>query len=395
MALWATHVASELRLQDVFEDPMPIKPVHVVHVVYRFAAGGLENVIVQLVNQLPTSGFRHTIVALTTMDDVFSKRIHAPHVQFIALNKGPGQPYRLYPQVFRLLRQLKPDVFHSCNIAALEFAPVAAAAGVPLRIHAEHGWDVADPDGSNRKYQLLRRLYQKFVHRFVVVSEQLREYLLAKIGIAAIRVDLIPNGVDLHVFRPATPEDTAPTGFPFNRAEHWTIGTVGRLEPIKNQMLLARAVVRVLQKYPGALPHLRVAIVGAGPLYADIQQLLKQSGESHRLWMPGVRADIPEILRSLDCFVLPSLAEGTSCTLQEAMATGLPLIATNVGGNPALLQGGKIGTLVPSDDVEAMADAIHAHYAKPVVNEAGRNAILTAYDLRDVIHRYHTLFTKV
>ena len=159
-------------------------------------------------------------------------------------------------------------------------------------------------------------------------------------------MSLIPNGVDLRTFRPIEHVDEAsvPDGWPFDRAQHWVVGTVGRQEPIKNQMLLARAVVRLLQERPDAFPRLRVVMVGAGPLHADIQRVFDDAGESGRLWMPGVRSDIASILRHLDCFVLPSLAEGTSCTLQEAMATALPIIATRVGGNSSLLQDGRLGT---------------------------------------------------
>ena len=236
---------------------------HVVHLVYRFAAGGLENVIVQLINGLPADRFRHTVVALTSVDPDFQRRVKHSDVRFVALDKPPGQPFAMYPRMWRLLRQLKPDVFHSCNLAALEFAPVAAAAGVPRRVHAEHGWDVADPDGSNRKYQVLRRVYQRFVQQFVVVSEQLQHYLLERVGIEATRVELIANGVDTQTFCPDV-SDPMPPDWPFDPVGPWVIGTVGRLEPIKNQMLLARAVVRLLQERPGAFPRLRVVMVGAG-----------------------------------------------------------------------------------------------------------------------------------
>lgn len=377
-------------------NPMTKTPCHVLHVVYRFAAGGLENVIVQLINELPEGGFRHTVLALTTIDEAFATRIKRQDVQLISLNKGPGQPFKLYPRVYRILRQLKPDVFHTCNLAALEFAPVAFAAGVPLRVHAEHGWDISDPDGSNRSYKILRRLYQPFVHRFVVVSNQLRDYLLQQVRVPASKVSLIPNGVDLRTFRPIAHVDEAsvPDGWPFDRAQHWVVGTVGRQEPIKNQMLLARAVVRLLQERPGAFPRLRVVMVGAGPLHADIQRVFDDAGESGRLWMPGVRSDIASILRHLDCFVLPSLAEGTSCTLQEAMATALPIIATRVGGNSSLLQDGRLGTLVPADDVSAMAEAIGEKYGVSMPNTAANEFVRQTYDLQNVLNRYCLLFTK-
>lgn len=372
---------------------MSAQRIHVLHLVYRFAAGGLENVIVQLVNGLPQDRFRHTVVALTTIDPAFRQRVQSPDVAFIALDKPPGQPFAMYPRFFQLLKRLRPDVFHSCNIAALEFAPVAAAAGVPLRVHAEHGWDMADPDGSNRKYQLLRRVYQRFVHRFVVVSAQIQDYLLQRVGVNPQRVALIANGVDTDVFRPRQDSDPLPVGFPFDPGSHRIIGTVGRLEPVKNQLLLVEAFIRLVFD-PGVAHRddLRLLIVGEGPLRAAMAQRLQEAALGDRVWMPGTRSDVPEVLRTLQLFVLPSLAEGTSCTLQEAMATALPIVATRVGGNADVLQQGALGVLVPSGDAEAMAEACKRCLQGMQRNAAGRAQAIACHSLQAVLQRYQSLF---
>ena len=128
--------------------------------------GGLENIIVQLINRLPPDKFEHVLLSLTNFGD-FAKRIAQPDVQLIAMHKAPGHAVPLYPKIWRLLRQLKPDVLHTCNLAALEVVPIAWAAGVPRRVHAEHGWDAQDPQGKNPKYQHLRRFYRPFVSHYV------------------------------------------------------------------------------------------------------------------------------------------------------------------------------------------------------------------------------------
>ena len=368
-------------------------PIHVVHLLYRFAAGGMENVLVQLINHLPRDRFRHTVVALTTADPAFIARIERDDVEIIALEKPPGQPFRLYPKVFTLLRRLRPDVLHSCNLAALEFAPVAALAGVPRRVHAEHGWDVADPDGSNPRYRFIRRACKPFVSQFVAVSAQLHAYLAAVIGVAPARLQLIPNGVDTLRFRPPAANDLPPADYPFQRGQHRVIGTVGRLEPIKNPLLLAAAFIRLVADCGGAGDDLRLLMVGDGPLAIAVRERLAAAGLSDRAWLPGTRADIPEILRALDCFVLPSLAEGTSCTLQEAMATALPIVVTDVGGNRDLLQQGQLGTLVPSADVNALAGTLRQTLGQvPHAGAAARRHIEQHYALPVVIDRYRQLF---
>ena len=211
---------------------MHVPPCHVTHLVYRLGTGGMENVVVQLIRNLPRTSFRHTVIALSDIDPEFARRLDGTDVELIALNKPPGQPYALYPKVYRLLRRLRPDVLHSCNLGALEFVPVAALARVPLRVHVEHGLDLHEINGKSARYRLLRRLYRPFVSQYVAVSvDQARQ--CAQVGAAAERVHLIPNGVDTRVFRPRTGDDALPVGFPFQRERHWVIGTVGpRARPL-------------------------------------------------------------------------------------------------------------------------------------------------------------------
>lgn len=374
---------------------MPTPVCHIVHLVYRFTTGGLENVVVQLVNKLPHQEFRHTVVAITEVDPQFAQRILRPDVEFISLNKAPGQPFELYPKMYRLLKRLRPDVVHSCNLAAMEFAPVAAMARVPLRVHVEHGWDVGDLGGSNARYNLLRKFYKPFVQEFVAVATPLHEYLLNNIGVPSAQLQLIPNGVDTNRFRPRTASDPPPIGFPFQRGVHWVIGYVGRLVAVKNPMLLVEAFIALAQSSNRGAERIRLAMVGEGPLAVQVAQRMQQAGLHDRLWLPGVRDDTPELFRAIDCFVLPSLFEATSCTLQEAMATGLEIVVTDVGGNADLLEGGRFGSLVPSENVSAMAGAIQTHFARSTPTSQTTNAVEAInrrYGLTSVIDRYRRLF---
>ena len=364
----------------------------IVHVVYSFSVGGLENVVVQLINRLPADQFEHVVLSLTTISD-FKNRITQPGVRFIELHKQPGHAVPLYPRICKLLRELKPDVVHTCNLAALEITPLAWLARVPLRVHAEHGWDAHDPNGQSRKYQRLRKLYKPFVSQYVAVSKELDDYLARAIGVPASRRSLIANGVDTDTFAPRVgPAATVPD-CPFVPGQHWLVGTVGRLQTVKNQPLLARAFVRLLREHPEMAERARLVIVGEGPLRGEIESTLAAAGLQAHAWLPGARDDVAHILRALDVFVLPSQAEGTSCTLQEAMASGLPVVATAVGGTPDLVDEGATGHLVPPNDEAALAEAIHrvfcnqldaqrfAHAARSrAVNQFGLDAMVRAYD---------------
>ncbi len=371
-------------------------PIHIVHLLYRFAIGGLENVVVQLINDLPHDRFRHTVVALTDADPAFVTRLARHDVEIIELHKPPGQPFRLYPRMFRLLRRLRPDVFHSLNLAALEFTPVAMAAGVPRRIHAEHGWDAHDPNGSNVHYQRIRRFYRRFVHHYIAVSQDLYDYLGRKIGIPADRRSLIANGVDTESFKPST----APTGIagcPFEPGQYWLAGTVGRMQTVKNQPALARGFVRFLQQHPAAAERARLVMIGDGPLKPEVERILDEAAIRQFAWLPGARGDIADVLRMLDCFVLPSEAEGTSCTLQEAMACGVPAIATAVGGTPDLVDEGATGQLITPNADDELAAALWRYFDEPALAQshgrAAREKALDRFALTGMIARYTQLFS--
>ncbi len=368
----------------------------IVHVVYSFAVGGLENVIVQLINRLPADRYEHVVLSLTTISD-FKHRITQPDVRFIELHKAPGHAIPLYPRIYRLLRELRPDVVHTCNLAALEITPLAWLARVPLRVHAEHGWDAHDPQGRNPRYQRLRKLYRPFVSHYVAVSQDLDDYLARAIGVPPKRHSLIANGVDTTRFAPALGVPPTVPGCPFDPAVHWLVGTVGRLQTVKNQPLLARAFVRLLKEQPDAAERARLVVVGDGPLRTEVEAVLEEGGVRHLAWLAGARDDVADILRMLSCFVLPSQAEGTSCTLQEAMACGLPVVATAVGGTPDLVEEGRTGHLVPSDDVAAMADAMAALYADPQrahqYAQTARTRSVSRFGLDAMVQAYAALFS--
>lgn len=337
-------------------DAHPAPPL-VAHVIFNLDVGGLENGLVNLINHIPESHFRHTIICLTDYSD-FRLRIRRNDVTFFALNKPSGIGIVVYLKLWRLIRRLRPDIVHTRNLAALEGQLSAALAGAPIRIHSEHGRDMGDLDGSNRKYQWLRRLHKPLVHHYVALSRDLEGYLHDKINIAPEKITQIYNGVDTELFHPPQGERENLAGPGFDSPDLFIIGTVGRMQGVKDPLTLVRAFILLLQSAPDARKRLRLVMIGEGPLRAEAQRMLDEAGARGLAWLPGARNDIPTIMRGLDLFVLPSLAEGVSNTILEAMASGLPVVATRVGGNSELVEAGRTGQLVPPDDPQAMAETL-------------------------------------
>ncbi|MGZ9075939.1 MAG: glycosyltransferase, partial [Burkholderiaceae bacterium] len=263
-------------------------------------------------------------------------------------------------------------------------------------IHGEHGRDAIDPDGTRRRYQWVRRAYSPFVSRYVAVSEDLERYLRDRVGIAADRIVQLYNGVDTERFHPGRDTDAAIDGCPFHRPEHWLVGTVGRMDHVKDQSALARAFVLALRMHPGARDRMRLIMVGEGVLRADSERILVDGGARELAWFGGERDDIAGIMRGLDCFVLPSRGEGISNTILEAMACALPVVATRVGGNAELVEDGLTGRLVPAADPLALAQAILSYFESPPLarrqGRAARHRVEGTFSLDRMVDNYHRLY---
>lgn len=374
-------------------DPRPL----LMHVVYRFDTGGLENGLVNLINHLPASDYRHIVVALTEATP-FAQRVRAADVEFVSLHKSPGHAFRLYPRLYRLMKQHRPAIVHTRNIAALEVVMPAWAAGVPVRIHSEHGRDVGDLDGNNRTLQRWRKVYRPFVSHYVALSRDLEDYLVLRIKVPAERVTQLYNGVDTLKFKPSAQGSERPSGWTFGDGPHWVVGTVGRMQTVKNQTALVEAFLGLLARHPPLRERLRLVLVGDGPLRDQCAARLAAAGAQDLAWLPGDRDDVASIMRSLDCFVLPSLAEGISNTVLEAMASGLPVIATDVGGNADLVGHGQTGLIIPPDDLNALTDALEQMTEAPDVAAAmgrrGRDLAQARFSLQSMVTRYHDLYTR-
>ena len=334
----------------------------IAHVVNRFGVGGLENGIVNLINRMPRERWLHAVISLTDVSPDFAARIERTDTRIIALGKKPGHLVREYPRLLHLFRGLRPAIVHTRNLAALEAVVPAWAARVPVRVHGEHGWDMHDPHGRRARYRLVRRIYRPFATRYIALSRDLEDYLRDQVGVPANRISQIYNGVDTDRFRPSPVSRAIIPDCPFGAPQSWLVGTVGRMEPVKDPLNLARAFIHARKQQPDTTRHWRLVMVGEGSLRPNVEALLERHGLSEDAWLPGDRKDVAEIMRGLDCFVLPSLAEGISNTVLEAMASALPVIATAVGGNGELIESGLSGTLVSAASSDALADAMLTYY---------------------------------
>lgn len=361
----------------------------VVHMMYRFECGGLQTVVAESIKRMPVQRFRHAIVCLNGHSD-FANSLRRSGVEVYDLAHHPGKSLSTHARLWRLLRRLRPSVFHTYNIGTIEYATTAMLAGVPVRIHAEHGRAMVEIDGRHRKYNLLRRLLSPVVDTYVAVSADLECWLKEEIGIPARKVALIANGVD--TLRHAPPRDEYGAA---QRPVVW-IGTVGRIDHIKNQARLLDAFGSLRERFPPSCLDLRLAIVGDGPLLRELRDRVSREHWTDIVWLPGERTDIAAILQRLAVFVLPSLSEAQPVTILEAMACALPVVASAVGGIPQLVLDRQTGLLVDNRSPVTLADAIAEYVRDPELRrrhgDAGRTHVRTNHDIDMMASRYSALY---
>ena len=338
-------------------DLSSIRPPLIVHVIHHLVTGGLENGLVNLINQLPEDRYRHAIVCMAGHSE-FRHRIRRSNVDVHDVDKSGLGPRRLFAALYRLFRDLNPAIVHSRNLSGLDSLLPAALAGVPIRLHGEHGRDVDDLNGENTRLRWIRRVHSPLVSRYICVSKDLQRYLVEDVGVSRRRVTQIYNGVDTARFQPIAPQARAIAGAPWGGVRRFVFGTVGRLQPVKNHVGLLQGFRRLVERDVATRQGVGLAIVGDGPERPRLEAFVAQAGLADCVWLPGSRDDVGALLPNFDAFILSSFGEGISNTILEAMASGLPVIATAVGGNPELVLDQATGRLVPSGDVPALAEAL-------------------------------------
>ena len=350
-------------------------PVRIVHLAHAFVMGGLEKLLVELGHRVDRDRFELMFVSLSDRN-VLSDDIEATNWPVVTL----AQPEGLRPgSVFRLaalMRKWKPGIVHTHDPKSLIYgAPAARLARVPRVIHTCHG-NVLAP------YSRGARLFQMafwFADMMVCVSDGTVQQMV-EIGINPRKIQMILNGIDTESFSFSGPQLGG------------NAVTVSRLSPEKDVDNLLRAVAIIRE----TCPSFRVDIAGDGPCMADLQATVRELGIASQVRFLGLVRDVPSLLKRSSLFILPSLTEGVSLTLLEAMACGLPIVATRVGGTPEVVVEGETGLLVSPGSPEELAQAILCMHQNPErgrqMGGMARQRIETHFDIRRMVSDYEEMY---
>ncbi len=375
-----------------------IRTPHVVHIIQHLIPGGLENGLVNLINNMEVESFDHTIICLSHYSE-FRDRIESQDVHVISLNKKPGHDPRTYFALWKILRELRPDIVHTRNFGTLDCAIVAQLAGIRQCIHGQHGFALEDVGGIALKRRLLRRICHPFVKRHVVLSHESKNWLRRSFGVSESKICQIYNGVDVNRFSPNPSEPVRNPILEVGSPDEFVIGTVERLDPVKDPMNLARAFAKLVNDPSGIGENLRLLIVGDGPLHQDLVEFLGAAGCAGKYTITGTVDNVDSYLRCMDVFVMPSRIEGISNAILEAMASGLPVIATSVGGNSELVVDSCCGFLVPAESPDHIADRVLEYHKDPELRQRhalkSRERAKTVFSLRSMVEGYTNLYKSL
>jgi len=359
-------------------------PLHVVHLVHSFGTGGMEKGIATLINH-SSSEFKHTIVCLTQSGD--SRHLLRGGVEIIEMNKKEGNSLFLIFRLMKAFKRLKPDVVHTRNWGGLDGVIAARLSGIKAIIHGEHGWSMDDPDGMNPKRVFIRRIINRFISCYTCVSRQMKTWLETDIKVGK-QVFQIYNGVDFERFF-----------FQKNKSlkseigispETIVLGIVARLDPIKNHSGLIKVFNSIYKKNS----KICLLVIGDGPERSKLEKMNKGG-----ILFLGNRSDVHTLLNCIDIFILPSFNEGISNTILEAMAAGLPVIASDRGGNPELVKHRVTGMLFQPDDWVSLENLIITYIQNPGLRKyhgfKGRQDMEKKYSVHQMVKGYESVWKTI
>ena len=358
------------------------KKIHVVHLLPDLRIGGMENGVVNLINNADNEKFKLTLCCLKA-EGPLKERISNTKVEIINLKQKSGKRYFLIPRLAILFKKINADIVHTHNFYTGVYGISAAKlAGIPVIIHGEHG---GYHDLKQTKLGKIKFFY-KLCDAVITVSITLKEEILNNIPSVKEKIETIINGVDTKKF--PKKESNIRTN------SNICIGTVGRLTPEKDYPTLLKAFKIIHNEFQAA----KLIIVGKGELEHDLKKTAENLDLKNHVDFLGSRNDIPDILSDLDIFALSSSREGCSNVILEAFATGLPVVATNAGDNPFLLAEGRGIIVKPGDELElaeALKSIINDENKKMDISNKAYQWVLEKRSLQGMVTDYLSFYTKL
>jgi glycosyltransferase involved in cell wall biosynthesis len=364
----------------------------ILHVIEYFNIAGAEIVVKNLILTLPQSKW-HTEVCVLNDHGVLGRELQALGYNIHSLNwrKDKLTDIQLAQKLRSIIRSNHIDLVHAHNLTPWYFTVLATVSTRLKRCVTLHGF--IRGEGSSKK-KILYSLLSQLTSRIIIVSEEIENQLCHIPFLNMKKVEVVLNGIDIKIPGQGFERNQKRESLGFSKHD-FVIGTVGRIYPEKNIGMQIELIHSLLPQ----IPNIKLAVVGNKYAYVkSLEDLMKQLKIQDRVLFLGLRRDIPELLRTFDIFLMSSFSEGTSLALLEAMACGLPVIASDVGGNGSIISHGENGFLFDVTSLEALR-----HYVLELYNDAEKRLRLgnrakilgERYSIQSMVDRYHDLYLSI
>jgi N-acetyl-alpha-D-glucosaminyl L-malate synthase BshA len=370
-----------------------VKAVRVGFVLHVMQVAGAEVLVAETIRRL--RGQIDPVVFCLDGIGALGETMRAEGVEVVSLDRRPGFDFKMLLRFAKALRTRRLDVLHAHQYTPFFYGALAAAAArrETRVIFTEHGRHWPDVVSSKRR-AVNRLLLDRLADRVTAVCDFSARALNTKDGFRTDRIQVIENGIDADRYRQSADKAALKARLGL-RAGRRYVATVARFHPVKDHATVLRAFASVAAN----VSDVDLLLVGDGPLRHDLKGLVESLGIQTRVIFLGVRQDIPDILAAVDVFALSSLSEAASITVLEAMATGTPVVVTDVGGNPEMVRNGVDGLLTPRGDASALAGALLRLLSDPDLAASmggqGAERARTTYRLDRTIDRYYQLYRQL
>lgn len=365
------------------------RPIPILYLNYSMEIGGIETLISELTHRIGGNGFI-PYIGVFKGGGSLEKGLISDNISLFNLNKKEGIDLTLAGRLRRLLMDKRVKIIHTHNYSSW-FYGVLASSGIKglSHIHTEHS------NVGEKRRVWIERILSWYTAKIVCVSEKVRRSMINNQGISSERLTLLYNGVDTKKFYHDFNKRQSCREKLGIKQDSPVIGIVARLNPIKDHFTLLEAFAQVSKDIPDA----SLLIVGNGELKDKLENKTRNLGLTKNVFFLGERRDIPELLNAMDIFVLSSLNEGHNVSLLEAMATGLPVVVTNVGGNLELVLAGITGFLVPPKETAMLSEKIKMlikdEYLRSQMGKRGRLRIVEYFDMDRMVNAYCTIYNQL
>ncbi|MFH2035007.1 MAG: GT4 family glycosyltransferase PelF [Candidatus Zixiibacteriota bacterium] len=366
------------------------KKIKVLHTVLNLGVAGLERIVAEICLRMDNNQFEVEVVCFHEKGH-FADLLESNGIRVTLIEQNPNhvdiwQPMRLR----KFLRKNKFDIIHTHTGTFIFSALAGFLARTKGIVYTDHGRFLVEP----RVRLIEDYIGARLADKCVAVSDELKQYLIDKVKFPQKKLLTILNGVNSDTFHPGEkPADLLnelnipPTAK--------IIGIVGRLMTIKDH----RTLIEAFEIVNKAIPDAYLILIGDGPLREELYNYVQKIGLENHILFLGIRNDIPKLLRLLDIFVLSSLSEGTSVSLLEALASGVPSVVTDVGGNPSIVDNNQNGFLVPVKNPQSLAEAIikilSDNNLKKSFSENAVAKINRCYSLDNMVNEYSKLYLEI